>query len=60
MTLDKIIRIQNQLQLDYVTPLVLDYNIIKSDLYDKGYREEKLESLSLTKLKSMYMEKILK
>ena len=55
MTLEQIIKIQEQLKLELVTPLVLDYNIIKSSLFDLGYRGGILDDMSITKLKSKYI-----
>lgn len=55
MVLEDIIRIKEQLNEELVTPMVLDYNIINNELYEKGYRGQMLEDMSLTRLKSLYI-----
>lgn len=55
MVLEKIIRMQEQLNEELVTPMILNYNIFQNSLYEKGYRGKILEEKSLNKLKSYYI-----
>jgi hypothetical protein len=55
MKIEDIIRIKEQLSEKDITPLILDYHIIHSDLYEIGYRGDFLYDLSLTRLKSRYV-----
>ena len=56
-TLEKIIKIKDQVGEEFVAPLVLDYYIMKDSLYRKGYRDEYLDVMSIVKLKSKYLHK---
>ena len=55
MTLEQIIKIQQQLGKEFVTPLVLDYLNIKDYLYNRGYKDEILQDMSIIELKCKYI-----
>lgn len=59
-TLERIIRIQQKVGEEFVTPLVLDYYIIENSLYESGYEGEKLKTMSIVKLRTYYVHKLLK
>ena len=54
MSLDDLFQIKHKFKLDFITPIVLDYYIIKNDLFQKGYIDN-LHEMSICKLNVEYM-----
>ena len=55
MTLEDLLQIKHKFKLDFITPIVFDYYIVKNDLFQKGYRDN-LHDMAVCKLNVNYIK----